>query len=304
MRVDAHQHVWTTPLLQALAARDSLPYIRRRDGLTVLYCASERPYVIDVESEAPQRRTDLVRSDGLDLALIAVSSPAGIEALRREDADPLIEAHLDGVARLGSSFAAWGPVALDEPDPRDVDRRLDHGCVGISLPAQACAGPDALDAVGPLLERIAPRGVPLFVHPGPAPGRRSPEPSLTEPLWWRALTEYVVQMHAAWLTFATLGRREHPELAVVFAMLAGGAPLLSERLGTRGGPAVDLRDPKIFYDTSSYGSTAIDAVARRVGVDQLVYGSDRPVIEPTPTGRDAALQVNAAHLVTQIAIAA
>ena len=60
-------------------------------------------------------------------------------------------------------------------------------------------------------------------------------------------------MSAAWLTFATHGRRELPRLRVVFAMLAGGAPLLAERLATRGGPEIDLRDPLAFYDTSSYG---------------------------------------------------
>jgi hypothetical protein len=304
MRVDAHQHVWTTPLLEALAARESLPYIRNRDGLTVLHCASERPYVIDVESETPERRAELMRDDGLDKALIALSSPAGIEALPREESDPLIEAHLDGVGLLRSGFAAWGPIALDQPDARDVDRRLDRGCAGISLPAQALAGPDALEVVGPVLERIAARDAVLFVHPGPAPGQRLPEASLTEPLWWRALTDYVVQMHAAWLTFTTLGRREHPGLVVLFAMLAGGAPLLSERLGTRGGPAVDLRGPNVFYDTASYGPAAIEAMRQRVGDDHLVYGSDRPVVEPTPTAADASLQVNAAHLVTQIAMAA
>jgi hypothetical protein len=304
MRVDAHQHVWTTPLVEALTARDLLPYVRSRDGLTVLSCASERPYVIDVESEIPRRRADLMRGDELDLAVIALSSPAGIEALPRAEADPLIGAHLDGVAQLGSGFAAWGPVALDQPDPLDVDRRLDRGCVGISLPAQAMAGPEALEAIGPVLERVAVRGVPLFVHPGHAPGHRAAVVSLGEPLWWRALTDYVAQMHAAWLTFATLGRREHPALVVLFAMLAGGAPLLSERLMTRGGPPVNLRDPGVFYDTSSYGPAAIEAMARRVGNDQLVYGSDRPVVEPARTSHDAAHQVNAAALVAPIAIAA
>jgi 6-methylsalicylate decarboxylase len=128
--------------------------------------------------------------------------------------------------------------------------------------------------------------------------------SLTEPLWWRALTDYVAQMQAAWLTFAAFGRREHPELVVVFAMLAGGAPLLSERLTTRAGPALDLRDPLVFYDTSSYGPSAVEAMARRVGADQLVYGSDRPVIEPVPTGSEALLRANGARLVQPVGTAA
>jgi 6-methylsalicylate decarboxylase len=304
MRVDAHQHVWTQPLLDALAARQSLPCIARSDGLTVLHCAGELPYVIDVESEAPARRVRLLSTDGVDQALIALASPIGIEALARESTTELIKAHLDGVDALGNGFAAWGPVALDRPDPDDVDRVLGRGCVGVSLPAGALAGPEALAAFGPLLARTADRRVPVFVHPGHAPCQRAPDASLTEPLWWQPLTRYVAQMQAAWLTFATLGRREHPELVVLFAMLAGGAPLLSERLASRGGPAVDVRDPGVFYDTSSFGATAINAMVRRVGEAQLVYGSDRPVVDPVPSGREISLQANAARLISTVASAA
>lgn len=304
MQIDVHQHIWTAPLVDALEARESLPFVRRSNGLTVLHCADERPYVIDLESESPARRAELVAADGIDLALIAISSPIGIEALARDSARELIAAHLDGVEELSDQFAAWGPVALDRVDPADVDQLLSRGCIGVSLPAGALEGHDALDTCDPLLERISEQGVPLLVHPGPAPGTRGGEACLTEPLWWRALTDYVTQMQAAWLTFVTLGRRRHPELVVVFAMLAGGAPLLSERLAARGGPAIELRDPLVFYDTSSYGPAAVEAMARHVGGGQLVYGSDRPVVEPTPTGHEAVLKSNGAWLVSSIAAAA
>jgi 6-methylsalicylate decarboxylase len=294
MRVDIHQHIWTESLIEALAARTQLPFVRRDDGLTVLHAAGERPWVIDLEAEAPAARAALLRGDRIDLALIAISSPIGIEALDRDSASTMIEAHLRGVAALGEGFAPWGPVALRDPDPGDVDRLRADGCVGVSLPAGALAGPEALDAISPLLERAAELRMPVFIHPGRAPGRGVPEASMNEPLWWRALTDYVVQMQAAWLTFATEGRRQHPELVAVFAMLAGGAPLLCERLDARGGPGVDLRDPGVYYDTSSYGPVAIEAMARRVGTEQLLYGSDRPVVEPIANGREAILQANAA----------
>ncbi len=300
MQVDVHQHIWTEPLLEALARRQTLPFVRRTQGLTVLHCADERPYIIDVDSEQPARRASLLRFDGVDRAMIALSSPTGIEALSHETAHELIGAHLDGVATLSHEFAAWGPIALAEPDPNDIDDVLGRGCIGISLPAPALAGYEALDRVGPLLERIAARRVPLLIHPGRVPGQSAPEASLSEPLWWRALSDYVAQMQAAWMTFAALGRRDHPTLRVVFAMLAGGAPLLSERLHTRGGPRIELHDPLVFYDTSSYGPLAIEAMARCVGPHQLVYGSDRPVVEPVPTGREAELQANGARLLLQV----
>jgi hypothetical protein len=299
MQVDIHQHIWTEPLLAALTARDALPFVRETDGVTVVHCRGESPYVVDTRCETPVRRAQLVHDDGLDLAAIALSSPIGIEALPREQATGLIGAYLDGVAALPEEFLAWGPVALDGLDPADVDRLLARGCIGISLPAPALAGQDALWRSSPVLRRAAERRMPVFIHPGSVGGGHCP--SLSEPLWWTALTDYVAQMQAAWITFAALGRAEHPDLVVLFAMLAGGAPLLSERLAARGGPPIDLRDPCVFYDTSSYGPMAVEAMARRVGEGQLMYGSDRPVVEPTVTGREALLAENGARLVADSA---
>jgi 6-methylsalicylate decarboxylase len=301
MRVDVHQHIWTKQLLDALAARESMPFVRTHDGITTLHCCAELPYVVECPANAPELRAQLVHEDDLDLAVVALSSPIGIEALPRDEAQPLIEAHLAGVASLPQEFAAWGPVALDHADPDDVDDLLARGCVGISVPAGALAGPAALCRLHPLLERIESLGIPVLVHPGPAPGDAPAHPMLGEPLWWRALTDYVAQMQAAWLTFATAGRRDHPDLVVVFAMLAGGAPLLSERLTARGGPAIDLRDPRTYYDISSYGPSAISATAQCVGWTQLVYGSDRPVAEPVPApaGSAAQLHANAARLLAR-----
>ncbi|HWF35909.1 MAG TPA: hypothetical protein VG295_11060 [Solirubrobacteraceae bacterium] len=299
MHVDVHQHIWTEPLLDALAAREVVPFVRRDHGLTVLHCTGESPYVVDTIAEAPGRRARLVHDDRLDRAAIALSSPIGIEELPREQASLLIGAYFAGVAELPEEFVAWGPVALDGLDPDDVDRMLARGCVGISLPAPALTGQDALWRSSAVLQRAADRGVPVFVHPGSVAGDGCV--SLSEPLWWTALTDYVAQMQAAWLTFATVGRAEHPDLVVLFAMLAGGAPLLSERLSARGGPPIDLLDPLVFYDTSSYGPVAVEATARRVGERQLVYGSDRPVVEPTVTGREALLAENGSRLIERAA---
>jgi predicted TIM-barrel fold metal-dependent hydrolase len=304
MRVDVHQHVWTAPLLARLQARQTPPLVRHSNGLTVLHSVAEQPWVIDVEAEAPQRRARLVHADGLDLALVAISSPIGIEALPRESALELIDAHLQGVAALQGEFAAWGPIALEGAEADQVDELLSRGCVGISVPAGALAGPHRLERLGAVLARSAARRVPLFVHPGPGLAQWHEETSLREPLWWRALTEYVVQMQAAWVTFAAFGRREHPELNVIFAMLAGGAPLLSERLQARGGPPIELRDERVFYDTSSYGPDVVEMMAHRVGESQLLYGSDRPVVDPSASTSAAHLQRHGAPLFTIAAAAA
>ena len=140
-RIDVHQHIWTAPLLDALARRDRLPFVRHADGIAVLHCAGEQAWAVDTNAEHPARRADLLRADGIDHALIALSSPIGIEALPRDEAQELIDAHLAGAEALGDEFGVWGPVALDRPDPDDVDALLRRGCIGISLPAGALALP-------------------------------------------------------------------------------------------------------------------------------------------------------------------
>jgi predicted TIM-barrel fold metal-dependent hydrolase len=111
-------------------------------------------------------------------------------------------------------------------------------------------------------------------------------------------------MQAAWLTFQAHGRRELPRLRVLFAMLAGAAPTLVERLLARGGPEVDLHDPLTYYDTSSYGPMVVEAMAAWLGPDRLVYGSDRPVIEPVMSGRERELMSNAADFLAATRAAA
>jgi hypothetical protein len=293
MRIDVHQHLWTEPLVQALADRHELPFVRREHGLTVLYMASERPYVIDLPAETPARRAALVEQDGLDRALLCLSSPLGIEALPREQALPLIDAYHDGALSLGEPFGVWGAIALDRLHPDDLDRALGRGCVGLSLPAGALGTVEAISRLRPLLGRLEELGAPLLVHPGPGWGRNAAaalsETSLCDPLWWPALTRYVAEMHASWLAFVTAGRAQHPELRVVFSMLAGLAPLHAERLSSRGASSVYLGDPQMFYETSSYGPSAVRMLEEVVPSQQLVYGSDRPVVEPAELGMPQAL---------------
>lgn len=293
MRVDVHQHLWTEPLVSALAERAELPFVRDEHGLTVLFLAAERPYVIDLAGEAVAHRAALLAQDGVDRALVCLSSPLGIECLPREQSLPLIDAYHASALALGAPFGVWGAAALDGADGADVDRALARGCIGVSLPAGALAGTEALHRVRPLLARLEAAGAPLLVHPGPGLAEARArlggelEPSLADPLWWSALTRYVSQMHAAWLTFVAAGRAEHPRLRVIFTMLAGLAPLHAERLSARGGPAPLRHDPLTFYETSSYGRDSLRRIGEIVGAEQILHGSDRPVVDPAEQGMPA-----------------
>jgi hypothetical protein len=299
-RTDVHQHLWPEALVTALTWRREPPFIRRSANEWLLRLPDEPTHRFDPAAHDPALRAQQLAGDGVQRALLAISSPLGIECLPRDEAEPLLEAHNAGLLALGPPFGVWGAVSLRPPDPGDVDRLLDAGAIGVSLPAGALSGPRGFDRCGPLLERLERRGAPLLIHPGPGPWSGAPTPAEpATPAWWPAMTRYVADMNSAWHAFAAFGRPQHPGLSVVFAMLAGGAPLHGERLATRGGPAHALADARVFYDTSSYGERTIDALVRCVGVDQLVYGSDRPVVEPLracPLGTAAAAAMVAGNV--------
>jgi 6-methylsalicylate decarboxylase len=280
--VDVHQHLLGEALVEALARRTEPPMlVRCRDGWTFKVAAEPDSVLTFAATDAALRREEL-GEDGIDRALVALSTALGIETLPADESIALIEAHHEGVAALPPEFGGWGAVPLAEPelDPADVEIALDHGCVGISLPAAALIDPAAVERLHPLLARLEQRDAPLFVHPGPVGTAAPGADAAGLPHWWPALTDYVAQMQAAWFAFLHVGRRAHPRLRVLFAMLAGGAPLQLERYAARRGVPAPGPDPLVFYDISSYGPRMIAAVAEVAGAAQLVYGSDRPVVDP------------------------
>jgi len=276
---DLHQHLWPEAFVAALTAR-SRPPMLRRDGLGWrLFLAGEPSCAFDTAEHDPGARAEALACAGLHRAVLALSSPLGIEGLPAEEAQPLLDAWLDGVLELGAPFAAWGAIALDGATEATAVALLDRGAIGITLPAGALDGPEALERLRPVLSVLEARRAPLFVHPGPGFGGARALPG-GPASWWPALTVYLAQLQTAWLAFATWGRPQHPDLRVLFAALAGGAPLHAERIAARGGPVRSVHDRLVFYDTSSYGPQALDAAIRVVGIDGLVFGSDAPVVGP------------------------
>ncbi len=279
MRIDIHQHLWTEPLIAALSRRRRAPYVRRVVGGWALRVESEPSHLIP-DADGVEQRTRLLADDGADTAIVAPSLPVGIESLPAEEALPLLDAYEEGIADLPEEWRAWGTLSLEAAQPDDVDSLLGRGFVGLCLPATALATPNSVYRLWPLLSRLEERGAPLFIHPGPAPAE---EGDADGPQWWPAMTSYIAQMHAAWYAYAEYGLPRHPRLRVLFAMLAGGAPLHLERLASRRGkPRAPLGD-RLFYETSSYGPRALRAMAHWVGTNQLVYGSDRPLASPMPS---------------------
>ncbi len=276
--IDVHQHLWPERLIAALRSRRTPPRLR---GWT-LELPGEPDYVLEPVHHDVEARAERAAQDGLGLALVSLSSPLGIEALTPDEAAELLAAYHDGVLALPAPFAGWAAACLTEIAPLSLARELERGFVGLQLPATALLDAAGFERVGPLLEMLENAAKPLLVHPGPVTGGAAATPgsvARATPPWWPALVPYVQQMHAAWFAFSAYGRPRHPRLRVCFAMLAGLAPLHGERFAARAGGRNPV-DPGVFLDISSYGTRAVDATIRALGIDALVNGSDRPYAPP------------------------
>ncbi|MEO9321874.1 amidohydrolase [Nocardioides sp. C4-1] len=274
-RLDVHQHAWPDALLEELRRRSRGP---RVVGDRLLL-DGEPEFVIDPAVHVLADRARADAADGIDRALLSLSSPLGIESLPPDEAAPLLDAWHGLAAEVGPAHGVWASVNLVEPDLDPLRATLAHDAVvGLQVPATALLDPAALDRLAPVLDVVQDADLPVLVHPGPAPAS-----DVAVPGWWPALTSYTAQQTAAWFAWHVAGRALLPTLRICFVALAGLAPLHHERLAARGG-TFGAVDRFVFYDTSSYGHRAVDAVVRVVGVDPIVHGSDRPYAEPHDPG--------------------
>jgi hypothetical protein len=273
--IDVHQHLWPPALIEALRMRTRPP---RLVGWR-LELDGEAPYEVDPAAHDVPKRVARENDDGTKLALVALSAALGID-------DPnLLEAWHVGALELPAPFKPWAAANVREPDLQALRANLDNGCVGLELPATAIGTPAGVEKVGPLLEICEAADKPVLIHPGPATPPRDDVPA-----WWPAVVDYVAQLHAAWWSWHVAGRQLFPDLRLCFAAAAGLAPAHHERLAARGGTYRRI-DRDVFVDTSSYGPRGLDAVIRVLGIDNVVFGTDRPYAEPTDPGLGAAATV-------------
>ena len=265
MATDVHQHLWPEPFVAALSARVEPPRLAGRD----LYLDGEPVWPVDLGSHELDARLSLLDQWELDRAVVSLQPTLGVERLPPGERDELFGAWEDGILDLArASGGRIVPLAA---------RSSAEGFAGLCIPASELLD---LDVAAPRLDALARTGGFLFVHPGAA---GAPDGA---PDWWRAVVDYTAQMQAAYASWLAAGAARWPELDVVFAILAGGAPIQLERLSGRGLDEREAMLPSVWFDTATYGRRALNLVLSTFGVDRMIFGSDIPVVDPRP-GVDA-----------------
>lgn len=201
------------------------------------------------------RRIELLDRNGIDVALVSLAPTMEVDGH-----EELVDAFSTGMREVAeASGGRLRPLAYNEC--RD-------GFAGACVSAGA-----VVDGLDPLLNELESAGQMLFVHPGP-PAALPPG----APGWWPAIADYTAQMQAAYLAWLARDAARYQRLPVVFAILAGGAPIQAERLQSRN---IEVPSPaNAYFDTASYGRRALELCADAYGLDRLVFGSDAPVLDP------------------------
>lgn len=262
-------------MLEGDADRPLLRMIHEPDGQVAL------------AGHSVERRIAALDDAGIDRAVISLSTPLGIESLPAAESIELIDVYHAGIERLvaesGGRLAAWAAPPLQAPDAgaEVVGAAIDRGFVGASIPSEALADPESLDAVAPLLAMLARRGRPLFVHPGPGPRTQPYARDHGMPVWWPNLGVYPGLSVRAFFGWRAIGAARHPDLRICFAIMAGAAPFLEERWRVFSGETRAI-DRNLFLDTASCGRLALECAMATYGVEQITFGTDIPVISPEP----------------------
>jgi len=255
-----HRHIWPEQLLEALRRRTSPPCLR---GWTL--CLHDGEYLVEADAYGPDRCIADLERDGIDVAIVSCPPTLGLDRVSDEEAEDVLDAYHMGMREVtGSTGGRLLALGMGRTLP---------GFVGASVSAAALLD---LDAVAPLLDELERERRILFVHPGLATGRGSPS-------WWSAVVDYTAQMQAAYASWLSEGIDSWPDLNVLFAILAGGAPIQLERFRSRGFDVRRAFAPTIFLDTASYGRRALELCLATYGGTGLVFGSDGPVIDSQPS---------------------
>jgi predicted TIM-barrel fold metal-dependent hydrolase len=252
---DVHQHLWPEPVVKVLRGRRRPPRLRR-DVLEL----EEGSFPVDLREHHLESRLALLDRDGIDVAVVSLPPTLGWE-LHPELAD----AYHEGIVELA---AASGGRLL----PLACGACLE-GFAGACVSATAATG-----SLGTLPGELGRAGQVLFVHPGPPEAARPDAPP-----WWAALASYTAEMQAAYLAWTTEVAKHQESVHVVFAILAGGAPIQLERLRSRGVEPPRTLAPNVYLETASYGRRALALCLETHGAGQLLYGSDAPVVDSRPT---------------------
>lgn len=242
--------------------------------------------------------------------LISLPLPP-LETIAGPDRSPLLaRAANDGLAELTKRYPARFPsfvAALPMNNPAEAEKEAERavtqlGACGVQFYSNAAGKPLDADEFLPLIQELARRGVPIWIHPARGadfPDYRTEARSQYE-IWWTLGWPYETSAAMSRIVFSGLFER-CPGLKIITHHMGGMIPYFEGRvgygwdqLGTRtsdedyGALLRSMKQRpvdyfKLFYaDTALFGSLAgTQCGLAFFGLDHVLFASDMP-FEPVP----------------------
>ena len=168
--VDVHQHLWPEAVFRVLERRSAPPKATWAGDRWRVDLEGEPSFDVHPRDHDPDERAHELT---VDRALVALSSPVGLEALPARDALAAIAAWQEAAKQLPDELGWWAatPAALQGDGEAELaTEAIADGAAGLCLPANRLATPSEAEQTLALLNAVADAGAPVFIHPGPAQG--------------------------------------------------------------------------------------------------------------------------------------
>lgn len=292
MRIDAHAHLFPERFLRRIEALgDKYPVqIRRpRPGADrVFYAGGREFYTYTPDFYDVDVRLGQMAESGVDAQVLSLAPPMVYWA-EPELARELCQLYNDEVAtivrRHPGKFAALAAVPLQDTEAaiEELKRAVrEDGARGVMLPS--VIGSEDVDSprLFSFYEAVCDLGLPIFLHPIPRPG---PEGLRLRDYRLDVTVGFVMDTTLAAARLVQSGILPRlPGLEVMLSHLGGTVPFLWGRLS--GGFKMfagewEWGDPadhfaRMYLDAICYRPEPLAYVARLVGAERILYGSDDP----------------------------
>jgi aminocarboxymuconate-semialdehyde decarboxylase len=269
-------------------------------GMALQKRMSGIPALVDVDL----RLRIMDRHEGYVQVLTLASPPIEIVAgpgqspdlarLANDEMAALVARHPDRFP----GFVASLPMNAPDAALREIDRAIDDlGATGVQMFSNVNGRPLDRPEYQPLFDRMAQRGLPIWLHPArpPSVADYAGEPRSRYDLWWAFGWPFETTLAMGRLVFSGIFDR-HPDLRIITHHMGAMLPYFEGRagggldqLGTRTDDPDDLaararlrRRPveyfKMFYgDTALFGAhAAMECGLAFFGADRVLFGTDMP----------------------------
>jgi aminocarboxymuconate-semialdehyde decarboxylase len=231
-----------------------------------------------------------MESHDIDRQILSVSAPhPNDSAIADEQVVELTRAINEGYADLQDRYpdriSALGSIPLREPDAAldEIDRIVDAGLVGVTVPTSFRGRSLADPALTPVFDRIEAEGLPVLAHPRP----NEFSAQLDDDEWMLTpLCAFLMDttFQVSRLIFDGFFDR-HDDLDFIAPHLGGALPYIVGRL-ERGQAAfadgISMERPvmeyleSLYFDVISFHPPALAMAIETVGTDRLLFGTDHP----------------------------